>query len=103
MGMNDGHSFILNKLVDNKGANFSFWKSVKYSKRPIISNFASKKSYGQWVRTESEKADIIVEHLKNTFRPCETEPKHCLDTFGYRYSSNNLEKNQRKNLNYQET
>lgn len=61
----------LSGLSTDKSADYSLWKATKYLKRPIKHILPLKKADRTWAKSDANKAELLAEHLKNTFQPNE--------------------------------
>lgn len=64
----------LSSLTPSQATDYNLWKATKKLKQPQTCNPAIKKSDGSWARTNQEKGEAFLEHLKTVFKPYSTEP-----------------------------
>lgn len=62
-------NYFLENLDNTPKSDYSLWRATKSLKRPTLSKPPLRKPNGEWARTDPEKIDLYVEHLKKVFTP----------------------------------
>lgn len=66
---NDKFETFISKLGAREIDDYSLWKATKYLKRPAQLSFPISTGNDEWATNSQEKADILANHLENTFKP----------------------------------
>lgn len=61
----------LGKLSSDRTSDYSLWKAIKNSKKPINAIPPIKEASGRWIINSEQKADTFAHHLEQIFQPNE--------------------------------
>ncbi|XP_076270438.1 pickpocket protein 28-like [Rhynchophorus ferrugineus] len=70
---NQGIQEYLENLTSTEATDYSLWKATKKLRRSQQHNPPIKTSENNWARSNKEKADIFSKHLKNVFKPFQSQ------------------------------
>lgn len=75
---NEGIQNYLEQLTPTEATDYSLWKATKHLKRPQQMNPPIRNEVGEWAKTNRDKAETFMQHLKKVFTPFPNEA--CQDT-----------------------